>query len=457
MKYNFWITADYPEVRSQDHTSRLVPFLRGGTGLVFRKDILDIIFQYAISDIRRLTVKYDKLIEHRPFINIDDEKDNDYMKSTGKRKHDPESFLKSGAFNANRAIKIKKWLTFCNQKQKENIKITLSSRDFYYDRFFSSGVYELSVKVLFSKEVNSKNLCDLIAEMLSLEVRIPKILNVNFTNRINSDFSGAEYLTSLGHAGRAIVRHYLLATSRGKYCSDDVINDSFKYLNVYDPRIFVKTYNGEKIDLPREYETKNNVLIKKYSVKDKFGTKYNNVFLLHNLKRRNGKAYNKIYNALNEVPVFERTLEFVFTSINNGNLIPEERSNASDELQWFVVSYIRMIKNRDFYSGFEDESFYIKFDRPGLEHILDDKIKVRPDTLRIVKEYIDEEKLLLAKKKAKKLLRISFVVVAIVLIVSAFIFPDFSRVVMILYALFLTITGLLPENILKLLLPILSK
>ena len=353
---------------------------------------MEIVFQYTITDIRRFIGKYEYLSGLKIFSSSEYENaNNTFIRSTGKRYSGgiTKEFLRAVDFNSKRSVKINKWFSFCKEKEKEGIEINLLSRKFYFDQYFVSGIYEICFDVFSPGEINYESLKKLIKELLGCEIRIPKVSKKN-TEKSKSDFSGKEYLRTLGNAGKAFIRHYNFATFPKKQYLD--IQDSMKYVKCSEPHIFIKTdYRGDKIILPCLCEKGSDFLLYNFSLSDANGSSYN-ASLLHNLS---GKDSKNAYKLINEIPVFRKSLYFVLDNIRNRSLSPVEKSLSSDDLQFFLIEVIKKLRDKNFVSDISSEYkgfFSQQSNLDQLKEALQTEINVRRDTFKKVHDFFEDEK-----------------------------------------------------------------
>jgi len=410
---------------------------------------MEIVFQYIISDTRRFMGEYSHLSKHEPFIEgpLNNQKvreaktPNVFVKSTGglytnkprkppadkpkkpqeesssdtlpKELFIPKESLKelfqTVDFDAKRAIKIKKWLAFGKQKEREGIHIRLFSRKFYFDTLFVSGVYEICFKV-FSR--NTINVEALLKELLSLHVRISKVFQVSFSrNNVRCDAENEkERWVSLGRAGKVFGGHYICATTQKKHCSDDAANAAFKHIDCNQLHIFIKSDEEvDKLIFPNGCEEREGVKFGKYSLTDGHGLNYR-AWLLH--KKGNSKnAGDRAYVMTNEVAIFRNSLHFILNRIEKEKLVCDKKSAESDRLQKFLTYAIDKIRQRVEAPGFisayhEDLS---PLDLEQLEKVLKEKREMIPAVSRKVLQYLkedrkkpEEEAQRKAEKKAKR-------------------------------------------------------
>ncbi len=346
---------------------------------------MEIIFQYTVTDIRRFVEKYEYLTEFSAFRC--NKNANDFIKSTGQYYSGiTKEFLQAYDFDSKRSIKINKWLSFCKKKEIEGINLFLSRR-FYFDHFFVSGIYEICFSVDSDSEIDYKSL---IKELLSLQIRIPKVYKIEtLDGDFKSDFSGKEYLTTLGNAKKAFLRHYNFATSQKKTSSD--LQDSLKYINCSEPYIFIKSNIKDKIYLPYSPQKKTSILIQNFSIMGANGLKYN-TSLFHDFKE-NFILSKNVYILINEIPVFRQSLLFIFDNIVKGELSPAKKSIASNNLQSFLIDTIKKLNDKDFVSSIPSEynDIFLQSNLIQLQNNLQTQINVRPNTFRKVCDYIEKE------------------------------------------------------------------
>lgn len=382
-----------------------------------------ITIQYTIADIRQFIDDKNNIFN----ILSSDSKTKDkapnienfkFVRSTGKLKETSSinRFFNDNDFYAKKVFKINKWLSFAKNKKSQGIEIDIHYRNFYYNRTLVTGIYEICFCVTSENKLDIEKL---VSELLSLEIRISKVFkDVNYPDKLKSDFSEKDFLTTLGRAKSYLVIHYQRISSKLKANANDKLSE-----NIYcsNPIIFIKHKDDDNVQyskkriIDRLYTDK----IVQYEVRDKFGADY--------------KAWSIVYNENNfkdeftltsflEILSIRFSINKVLENINNETICPK-RGSMSDNLQMFLIESFKyldrvkeeMSKSLIATSIINNINTFNQSCWEQLETKLKDEIIVRPNVYRKVVEHL---KLEIKKPKPNKLISSLFYIAIFILVFS---------------------------------------